>query len=59
MLETENMVVPASSGNIDGKTTGKRKPARRLIAAAVAGVLLLVAAVSWFMLYVTTLNPGD
>lgn len=51
VAETKKKAVPACSDTTDAKKTHLEPPARPVIAAAFAGVLILTAAVSPFVLY--------
>jgi len=43
----------------DGSCCRRKSSTRLIIAAAGAGLLVVAGFISWFLLYVTALNPGD
>jgi hypothetical protein len=60
MVKVEMKIASASSGeHNDKKSCGRIVPARLFTAAVISGVLIALAAISWFVLYIVNVNVGD
>ena len=60
MLEVEIVRVPSSAGRIGDEGMCRQAQRKRLkIAAAVSSVLLVAMFISWILMYLSALNPGD
>ena len=58
-LKIERLTAQIPRAEVNGGGTRKRKLRARLFLALAVSSLTVVGVVSWFFLYLTSLNPGD